>query len=113
MAVVPVDVVESSCAGTLRVYHWNGITEADTAEGIAISGGTPLSIMVEGDFGVGGEVGAEGSNVSGGNFYKLQTLDSFSASGISPIAETALIIRPSIEAGTGLDVDVYLMVRGV
>ena len=103
---------ELAQCGTLRIWKWSSLTENDTALAVAVNGAEPISIMVEGTFGTGGSVGAQGSNAVSGNFYQLFTLATFSEAGISPIRETALFMRPTVFAGTGVSVDVYLLVGG-
>jgi len=112
MAVISVNFEKVVCGEDLVVYRWDDVTEADSFEEVIINGATVLSIMVEGDFGSGGVIGAEGSNADAGSFFTLQTLSTLSADGISPITETALKIRPVITAGTSVSVTVYLLVRG-
>lgn len=111
MASIGYSVEAHNCTEGTVVYSWSPLTEADTAVEVVIHGATLLSIQIEGTFGVGGSVGLEGSNSVSGAFSPYTTLSSFSAPGISPVEETSLRVRPTILAGTGVSVTIYLLVK--
>ena len=112
LPVSNVELDQASCTADLRVYRWDNVTESTLVEAVRVNGADVLSVEVEGDFGAGGSIGMSGANSTSAGFYPLQTLDTFSASGIAPINETALLLKPTILAGTGVDVNFYLLVRG-
>lgn len=111
MADIGFEIEYPSC-GSLSVYKWPNITESDAPQALFLGGKSTLSIQALGDFGTGGEVGLEASNVSSGEFFNpVTSLATFSDEGVSKVEETYLRIRPAITAGTSVSVSVYLMVN--
>jgi hypothetical protein len=84
---------------------WQGMANGDVGESIDKFGGfADKSMQVEGTFGAGGTVIAEGSN-DGVNFRTLNDPQgnpiSMTAAGIKTILESVLHVRPRVTAGDG------------
>lgn len=100
--------------GYAQLYLWESLTENDAATAIKASSLADKAIQVTGDFGTSGDVHIEGS-MDGVNFAQLSDPQgdpiSFTASGIVQIQENAVFIRPVLDTGTGVDVDIHLLAR--
>ena len=100
--------------GYAQLYRWESLTEADTATAIKASSLADKAIQVTGNFGTSGDVHIEGS-MDGVSFAQLNDPQgdaiSLTSAGIVQIQENAVFIRPVLDAGTGVDVDIYLLAR--
>lgn len=101
----------------ITAVKWASMTEADTAVPLRnVAPRTDATVMVVGDFGTGGDIRMEGTlDPDEGTFVDLHdpqgNVIAFTAADIETILENVPTIRPSVEAGTGVDVDVYLMLE--
>ncbi len=102
----------------IKAFKWAGMTEADTAVPVRdLAAKTDATVMVVGDFGSGGDIRIEGTldpdeatfvdlHDPQGNVIAFTTADN-----IETILENVPILRPRLEAGTSVDVDIYLMLE--
>ena len=100
--------------GSLRMAVWDGLSEADTAPpAVEYAEWGDRCVQVKGTFG-GGAIVIEGSN-DGVSYHTLtdphDTPLSFSSAGLMQIVELPMFIRPRAASGTGVDVDVFLLMR--
>ncbi len=101
-------------SGSARLYKWEGITDGDSGEPLQLPIKNDKSVQVVGSFGSGGEVTMEASNLPDGATYDACRNISdvaivFDAAGREQIVDVSLWFRPRHTAGTGVDVDVYLL----
>lgn len=108
--------IEGHGQDTIQVL-WETLTETN-ADGSLLKtpGRSDKSVHVVGNFGIGGTCVIQGSN-DGTNWVTLTDPQgnalSFTSTGLEMIAENPLYIRPFISAGTGVDLDVYLVAKRV
>lgn len=100
--------------GTSILFTYDNLDENDSAPAaIDMSEYADRSIQVVGSFNS-GTVVLEGSN-DGTNYVTLTDPQgnalSFTSAGIEQIQELTRYIRPRVSAGTGVDVDVFIMLR--
>jgi hypothetical protein len=100
--------------GSLKLATWDNLDEADTAPpAIEFQEWGDRSVQVVGTFS-GGTVVIEGSN-DGATYATLtdphDTPLSFTATGLMQIVEIPMFIRPRVTLGSGVDVDVYILMR--
>lgn len=114
MAIIAPVRVNLLDVGYAQLYRWEALTEADTATAIKASSLADKAIQVTGNFGVSGDVHIEGS-MNGVTFAQLNDPQgdpiSLTSAGIVQIQENAVFIRPVLDTGTGVDVDIYLLAR--
>ena len=116
VAITP--VVLKMSRGVYRV-RWEGMTEADAALAITADEGVPFfndkSVQAEGTWGSGGTFQFHGANDSA-VFTPLRdpggTVISFTADDLIQILENCVAVKPVISAGTGITIDITLMMRG-
>jgi hypothetical protein len=118
MATVNYEIVHNSAH--LKVIKWETLTNTNVdGQPYVFSGRYPdKSVQVFGTFGTGGTVKLQGTNevTSPTNWYPL--LDpqgneiSITAAKIEQVLENTYQVRPYVTAGTGVDLDVYLCIRG-
>lgn len=95
------------------LHQWQTLTETN-ADGAPVhcGGVEPVSVQVTGNFGTSGQCDIEGSN-DGTNWVTLTdeggTPIEFTAAGLVGIRENPRYIRPNISAGSGVDLDVALV----
>jgi hypothetical protein len=122
MATVPA-VPEEPPLGSLfppgvLVYKWTGLTEADTATPVIAPRHSEKSVQVNGTFGAGGTIIFEGTLETAAAPAAYQQLHdpsqnnlSYTSAGLDTVLENVYQIRPRVSAGTGVAVDVRLMLR--
>lgn len=89
-----------------NAYKWETITESDTPDAVAVSGGK-YSASVIGTFG-GGSIEFQWSPVNS-NFHSIDSVNlSFSADGLWNMEVARGFIKPVRTGGSSMDVDAYL-----
>lgn len=103
--------VRSSIHAGIEAITWTGLSTADTATSVLVTGSTARdgSMMVAGTLG-GATIALQGSN-DGTNFFTMSDV-SFTATGIEDFTMSAAYIRPVSSGGTGDDVTVTIVLRG-
>ena len=97
-------------------HSWDAITEADLGSA-AQSGRFPdKSVQALGTFGTGGTVAMEGSNDGGTTWFALNDplgtpIALVTSAPGAAILENPGLIRPNISAGTGVSLNVRLVMR--
>jgi len=85
-------------------YTWSPMANGDVGLGAQYSGAGDRTIQIQGTFGAGGTVTAEGS-LDGANWFQLHdptgTAISFTAAGLKAILEHVAFVRPHVTAGDG------------
>lgn len=108
--------VTTEAYGNTYKTLWEAVTTANhTGDSVGLSGAPDKTVQVIGTFG-GATVILEGSNDGGTTWAQLHdftgALLSFTAAGITVVAENPLLIRARLSVvGSGADVDVYLVSR--
>lgn len=106
------DAVETKNADGTYLVVWENITESDTGASVMLARYPDKTIQVVGDFGSNSAITIEGSN-DGNTWGTLH--DTFgndlvlSDSNPKTILENTVYIRPSATAGSGVDVNVYVV----
>lgn len=100
--------------GSVIAVNYDNLTESDaTPPAFEYPAWTDQSVQVVGTFGA-GNVSIEGSN-NGTDWTILKdpagNALTFSAAGLAQIATPARFIRPKQPTGTGVDVNVYFILR--
>ena len=102
----------------VRVYKWTSLSESDTATPVKAAHYADKTVQVNGNFGAGGTVVLEGSLEPAEAPAAYQQLHdpsqnniSFTVAGVDAVLENVWAIRPRVSAGTGVEVDVRLLVR--
>ena len=115
MATINPTLISNSAPG-VEVALWETLTESDTAAAYAPGSLLPLvgSLQVVGTFG-GGTIVFQGSN-DGTNWVSLNDTSgdaiTLTAAGAAEFSTAMRYIRPAASvAGTGRDVDVYMVLR--
>ncbi len=101
------------------IKKWSGLTEALAKGQPAIMPGkSDKTVHIIGDFGTSGEVTLEGAldpNAVDADFSALRdpqgNLIQVTGPALVAVQENVYLVRPRISAGTGVDVDVYVMSR--
>lgn len=83
---------------------WAGMVNGDVGAAVSFPGFADRTVQVEGTFGTGGSVAAEGSN-DATNFRALTdpqgTAIAITSAGIKAITEACVQVRPHVTAGDG------------
>lgn len=116
MATVTASRIASPDSRVIRV-KWEGFAASgDVGTAVELSAYPDRSVQVLGDFGTGGAITIEGSNDGGTTWATLTDPQgnalTFTAAGLEAITELVGQIRPSASAGSGADLDVYMMFGG-
>lgn len=96
------------------VITWSGLANGDTGAPLEMPGWADRSVQVTGNFGTGGNLRIQGSN-DGTNWNTLtdpQGNDiNITASKIEQVMEVVRYMRPIITAGSGVSLNVSILVR--
>ena len=94
---------------------WEEMTESDTAETFEKPRQSDVCVHVQGTF-AGGTISIEGSNSLTGTFLVLKDMEgqdlTFTEAGINTVRDNVQYIRPKTPAGSGMDIDVFMTMRG-
>ena len=95
-------------------YEWVGLTENDTADYVEVPHRSDKTIQVSGDFGTSGDVRVEGSlDPDGVVFWELDDPQgnniAITATDGETILENVVFIRPTVAAGTGVNVTTRIL----
>lgn len=115
MAVISPTQITTPFDGPIKIYKWASLTEADTAAAINNPRFNDKTIQVVGTFG-GGTIDIEGSVIFASPTFAVLTdpqgsAASFTGAGIKTVLQNVYWLRPNVSAGTGVSVDVYLLVK--
>lgn len=108
--------VETLRDGSIRTYAYETLTETN-ADGSPINEPefSRRSVQVLGDFGSSGALTVQGSNDGGTTWATLNDPQGdpivLTSAGIVEVQELAEMIRPAITAGTGVDLDCYILIN--
>jgi hypothetical protein len=96
---------------------WEGFAaSADVGTAVELSSYPDRSVQVLGDFGTGGEITIQGSNDGGTTWATLTDPQGnalvFTSARIEAVTELVQQVRPNATAGSGADIDVYMMFGG-
>jgi hypothetical protein len=105
--------------GNIRVVTWANLTESDSGQPYVGPHFSDSSVQVYGDFGSGGTARLQGTNETAttpSNWAPLadpqgNILD-FTSAGLEQVLENPYQTRPTITAGTSVDVTVVVMFMG-
>jgi hypothetical protein len=100
--------------GSAKLATWTGLSENDTdPAAVSFPEHADRSVQVTGTFN-GGTVVLEGSN-DGANWFTLNDPQgnalSFTTAKIEQVLEACCFMRPKRSAGTGLNINVHMMMR--
>ena len=118
MATVNYEIVKNDVR--CKIIKWEGLTETNAdGQPYVFSGRYPdKSVQIFGTFGSGGTCKLQGTNEvnSPTNWWGLSdhggTEIAAQAAAIEVVLENVYQVRPYISAGTGVDIDVYLCIKG-
>lgn len=101
--------------GSAQLITYAGLSESDASPtGLEWVEWADRSVQLTGNFGSGGTVVIEGSN-DGSNWATLTdpqgTAISKTAAGIEQVSEVTRYVRPRVSAGTGVSVNVNIVLR--
>lgn len=116
MATVSATRIVSPDSRITRV-KWEGFAASgDVGTAVELTGHPDRSVQVLGNFGTGGAITVQGSNDGGTTWATLTDPQgnalTFTAAGLEAITELVGQIRPTASAGSGADIDVYMMFGG-
>lgn len=108
---------------SVSVWTWENVTENDTCLPVAVPHKADKTIMVDesGDltYGTSGAVTIEGSlDPEGGIFLTLTDPNNStlvltaSTRNLRTVLENVYLLRPRVTAGTGVELDIWLMAKG-
>lgn len=116
MAEIAVAPQTNHAFGDAKIYLWETIT-ATNQEGSAVnvSATNDIAVQMLGDFGTSGDIVIQGSIDGGTTWATLNDPQGdpivITAASIIQVQENVQLIRPINAAGTGLDLDVWMIVR--
>lgn len=101
-----VDHVKSEDEGFTQRHTWSSLDQNATGNSSKVPGGADKSVQVTGDFGGGSTVVIEGSlEAVPTNWVTLTDYQgndlSFTSSGLKPVADAVIHIRPRVTSGDG------------
>lgn len=114
MATIAVVEQDTVFKGTIRLFKWTGITEADTGASVIVPGYSDKSVMVLGDFTASGAITWEVTNDPAQSVFvtahDAQGNDIvITANRLEEVLCNAYAHRPRATAGTAVAMDVYLL----
>lgn len=97
-----------------QVFKWGSVTESDTFQHLALGANLgEVTIIAGGTFGTGDDVALEGSH-DGSTWHKVKdkagSAITLTAAGYAAARDFFPFMRPSLDAGTGVSVDVTVAV---
>ena len=117
MALIPHTEITHPFRGSVRIFKWASVTDADTCEPAIAPGHGDKTIQADGDFGSGGTVQAQGNLDPAGAAADVVLNDpqgvaiAIQADGAESIEAATYSVTPVISAGTSVDLDIFLFVR--
>ena len=91
---------------------WEGLLDGDDGAGVALARYADKSVQAVGDFVTAGAIALQGSNDGGTTWGAINDPQgspiSLTNSDMVLISESPLLIRPLENAGTSVDIDVYI-----
>lgn len=104
--------------GPIVLWKWTGLTETDTAVPVVVPNQADKSVQIMGNFGAGGEVTVQGAldpAAADGDFVALSDPQgnalAFTGLKLEAVLENTYLMRPKVTGGTGVAVDVWVLIR--
>ena len=114
MATVAAVELSTPYSGTIKLFKWTGITEADVGAAVVVPGYTDKSVMVVGDFTASGAITWQVTNdPAQATFVTAHDAQGndivITANKLEEVLCNAYAHRPAATAGTAVAMDVYLL----